>query len=199
MKIQKNIGVSTESKLTHGNFEHTSYKIEILSTDIFVEKVVSFPFDVNIIRAKYLDSDVMVGDQLSAEINPKFTIGVTTIETISTILHVSETVFNNVNVGYKIFITDGVNYEDLGRCLSKDNNNEIITEIEPVNVYALGSYIQYTIPLIESLYFMGANAERIIEGTSKANYLPANVPIVLKYINNTATAKNFIFDFEILY
>jgi len=199
MKLSKNVGILAESRLTNGNFEYRSFKIEVKATDLSVVKEVTFPYNINIIRGRYLDTTPMEGDQLLVEVNPKKIAGCVTVDSISTILQVNDTVFKHVDVGHKIYITDGSTSDYLGRCLSKVNVNEIIVETEPSKVYPAGSYIQYTVPLVENLHLMGANVERVIEGTSKSSFLPANVPIVLKYINNTGTDKDFIFDFEILF
>jgi len=198
MLINKNVGIITENQLTNGNFTQYSYKMDIGASASEVTMSISFPFDVNLIRAKYLDVTSMAGDKLLVEVNPKMTVGVIVASATSSLLQVSPTVSDNIDVGHKVYITDGTNYESLGRCLINESGT-ITTEIAPTNVYAPMSYIQWTVPMIENLYFLGANVERVIEGTLKANHLPANVPISITYYNCTETEKSFIFDFEVLY
>ena len=182
------------------NFVQRSFTMDIPSQDGIYEFPIVFKYDVQLIRAKYLDLPSNAGDILNADISPNTIIGQINIpcSTGQSMIYADASVLKYLQVGYDVSITNGLTSDDLGQCL-EINSNHIIVETKLVNNYGEGSAIGMTVPLIRDLSFSGANSERVIQGTTKTSLLPKGVPIVLKYNNLTGTAAKFVFDLEVLF
>jgi hypothetical protein len=182
------------------NFVQRSFTVSIPAAQGLTEYEIKFKYDVKLIRAKYLDLPSNAGDILNVDINPNKIVGINIIPCTpsQTIIYVSPTVIQNLQVGFDVSITNGVTVDDLGQCL-EIKGDYIIVENQLINSYSIGAYIRLTVPLVRDLSFSGASSERVIEGTTKTSLLPKGVPILLKYDNLTGTEAKFVFDLEVLF
>ena len=182
------------------NFLQRSFKMDIPAAIGLYEYEIKFKFDVQLIRAKYLDLPEHENDVLNVDIDPNTIIGQIVIPAAPTqkIIYVDASVLKYIQVGFDVSITNGVTSDNLGLCL-EIKEKHIVVENEVINSYGIGSAIGMTVPLVRELSFSGASSERIIEGTTKTSLLPKGVPIILKYDNLTGTSAVFIFDLEILF
>jgi hypothetical protein len=193
------LNIETQSNDTQGNFSEHYYTISV-GVDSNYTKSISFPFDVNIIRAKYVDKSDLEGDFLNVDVNPNQPIGlVLSNESIgSDTIQVDATVIRYLDVGYEVNIATPTSYTSLGRCISKTPTS--IKFETPLTAEILaGSYILMTVPLVRDLQFSGANINVSVDGTMRTNFMPKGTPIFFRYTNNSATEKTFIFNIEILY
>lgn len=103
---------------------------------------------------------------------------------------VSQTVVDNVKLGYYIRLTDGVNVDEINRVVRVDTtNNKIYTEDAPSNTYSALSptYVQQTVYVMKDYEFGHGWEHRIGESKIGGSYIPANTPITVTYYNKSAT------------
>jgi hypothetical protein len=196
---RKALSISTQNNPIEGNFSVHYFTIPILPNENKI-KYISFPYDINIVRAKYVDKADLEGDFLNVDVNPNQPVGlVLANEAIgSNSMQVDATVIRYLDIGYEVNIATPTSYTPLGRCISKTPNT-IQFENPLTEEIAAGSYILMTVPLVRDLQFSGGNFNVDIEGTLKTNFLPKDIPILFRYQNNTDKEKVFIFDLEVLY
>ena len=120
-----------------------------------------------------------------------------------TVINVSQTVIDNVNIGYKIQLDDSTNTDDLGIVTAIDTDNKTITVDTAATQgfsAATPTYVKQTVCMVSD-YEIGPAWEWVI-GESKigGSHLPANTTVEVKYTNNSAiTAKKLVAKIEYLY
>lgn len=166
--------------------------------------VVTFPIPINVIAA-YMEVAVeSKGDRVLWEIAPKTTVGVLTGDVApgSTVLPVSTTVTDNVEIGFLIYLSDGVNLDDVGRVINVDKNlGQITVETPTVNSFAAATptFVQLTVRYVDIEL---GNPGSIAVGTNKIGtaHLPAGTPLHCCYDNKDLSAtKRFVSYVEYLY
>lgn len=197
------IRIQEESTPTGNNF-----KIEtkvLTSPGVGISKLdIRWPFPVSIFSASFVGTTDHVGDVFNVDVSPNTTIGVLTanVSTGDTILNVTPTVIEYLNIGRKVKISDGTNVNNLGYVINiNEANNQITVDTAVVNNFSATSptYVIMTVKLIED-FEIGPPweyefAKRKIGGT----YVPANTLIQLSYDNKTNTPKKLIFAIEFTY
>ncbi len=118
------------------------------------------------------------------------------------LINVTPTVVKNVKRGYYIALTDGTNYNDLGRLICLDAvNGKIRVEKNPTNIFSPLSptYVLQSIYMVRD-YELSAPWEHDI-GNSKigGSYIPADVMITIYYQNHSDEDKHFVGRVEYLY
>lgn len=115
-------------------------------------------------------------------------------------IDVSPTVIQTVYVGYYLKVTDGVNSFELGRVLSKLNSS-ILVEINPTVSFSATSptYIQQTIYMMKDYLLALDKLQEIGSSKIGGSYIPADVPVVVKYTNNGTENQHFVGAIEYLY
>jgi hypothetical protein len=196
------VTVKEESTNTGGYFSCTSYKMacpvgESLHT-------YSFPVPVSALSITITTTIDNQDDVIYNTVAPLSTIGIVTVNTAvsDTVINVSLTAIQNLKLGFFVTLTDGTNTNNCGRVVSIDKaNNRITVETPVANIFSSSSptYIKRCIRTINN-YTIGPPARYVI-GADKigGSYVPANVPIQLKYINNGNETVNFYSMIEYLY
>tara|TARA_R110002110_G_scaffold216200_1_gene430172 strand:- start:378 stop:926 length:549 start_codon:yes stop_codon:yes gene_type:complete len=175
-----------------------SYSINVGSASQYILNI-NFKFDVLLIRGKFNDSSIFVGDRFSVDIAPDTHIGASTINSISgsSILYIDESTIKNIEVGKKLKLTDGVNTSDLGVCFSV-GDNFITFENATTHDFDSGSSVLITTPVVESFIFTDSGLQTL-EGLADKKLLPKNTDIKITYNNPTGTSKVFVFDLQVFY
>lgn len=196
--------IKEETIPTGSNFAVESIEIDIPSMSS--EPVIKdhyFPMPINLLNTYYNTTHEHDGDVLEIEVGPLTTIGVLTSGVTSGVtsnIYVSQTVIDNLNIGYFVDIFDGVTYHHLGRCLDIDYANDCISVQNPTpKAFSAGNYVNQSIRFVNN-YTLAANQERTL-GANKigGSYFPAMTVGRLKYKNNNGLAKKFHFEVEYLY
>ena len=196
------VAIQHETKSMGGNFHYHGYEIDVPAVTGSHHIDVSFPFNVNVFRGSFVDRPGYEQDQIIMSVSPGTIIGATTSAHVlgESVLTVSPTVIENLNVGHTVHIISNGTPLDLGRCLNIDYDlSEITTETALSEDADPGSYITMTVFMVPELYLSGTNAVVKIEGTTRTSFLPKNTPIKVEYINNSGTAKKFHFTLEYLF
>lgn len=109
----------------------------------------SYPIKMGVLAIHVPTNDSQEGDIMSVVLAPNTTIGAITADANinDTTLNVSQTVIDNIALGYYITITDFVNSDELNQVIAIDKVNNTITVETPVQTAftASGTYIQITI------------------------------------------------------
>ena len=118
-------------------------------------------------------------------------------------ISVQQTVMDNCYVGYCFKLFDGVNNNNVGHVIFKDNvNNKIYVEKNLTNTFLASSptYIQQTIYYLENYHLCEPWEHDIGQSKIGGSYVPADTLITIHYDNkSTDTDKTFIGRVEYLY
>lgn len=201
------VAIEEESRDKHtgGHYQSQSFELTIDATTGMKEKTLSFPYAVSLLAASWVNKAENDGDAIEFSIGENTTIGtiVAAVNASDTVIEVGKTVLDNVFVGAYVKLTDETNTDDVGRVLSVDKTaKEITVETATTNSFAVATptYVQMTVKIMPHLQLVGDNVPMNI-GESKigASYIPANMVLLARYDNISATAKTFSFVLEYLY
>lgn len=204
--LNNNQTIKEEDISTGGNIQFKSLQFSIPSGNPGDKTIFehSFLYPISIISINLLIQPDNIGDIVEADIAHNTTVGIIT-ENISsgvTEFTVSDTVINNLNIGYNVFLNDGVHTNVLGSCIFIDKTNKkIATEFSTTNDFLLNSptYLQQTVKLIDKIHIV--NTHNLLLGSDKigASYIPKNIPGRMIYTNNNGLEKTFTFLIQYLY
>lgn len=209
--IGDNIITIKEEKIpTQGNIQIDTHTFDIPSGTTGSETYYTnvYPYAINILTMTICPTLDNIGDYVYADIGHHTTIGILTEDISSGItggitgFGVSQTVIDNINIGYDVTLTDGVNTNELGRCVMKDSvNNKISTEFATINIFSATSptYVKQTAKVVNKLYFPLSFPIQIGSNKIGSSHIPANVVGRMIYVNNDGNAKKFTFYLEYLY
>ena len=168
----------------------------------------TWPYPINILSATSVFTSDMVGDFLTWKSAPNTTIGTITsdVSATDTIITVSQTVIDNINIGFYVRLALSTNptvtYEDLGRVINVDKDNLQIT----VENGAAGGWSTATTLVQMTVYFVNSQEIGpilILElGKDKlgTSHVPIGIPIVCEYDNKSTTdAKTYYSYIQYLY
>jgi hypothetical protein len=163
------------------------------------------PFPINIISSYIFISSENRGDLLTVEISPNTVIGTITADVAisDTVIDVSQSVIDNIDVGYWVTLNNTVIQEDLGRVISIDKNNlQITVETASTQIFlaVTPTFIEMTVRYMCDLELSHAGRLDIGRGNIGSSYVPANTSVITKYDNKHATdTKRFVGYVEYFY
>src|SRR3972149_7035921 len=104
----------------------------------------------------------------------------------------SQTVYDNIAVGFSVKRYDGVNSNDLGDVLSVDKvNNTITMQTAATNAFSAASptYVKISVCRVKDFEFSKPGIYNIGEKKIGGSYFPANEVAVVKYLNKSSISK----------
>ena len=202
--VEENVvKIKEENIPTGGNFKCDTVVIDAPASTVTYTDV-SWPFPVCVYSVTFVTKDIHEGGSVCVQISPNTTIGalVAPVALSAKAFYVSSTVLQYLVVGYSVRITDGINVDDLGYCLTVDKTtNKITTSKGSTHTYSpyTPTYVQMTAYLIET-YEIGPAWEYTI-GQSKIGgvYLPANALVRATYKNIAPINNKLIIQVEYTY
>jgi hypothetical protein len=191
------VTVQEEATPTGGNFRCEGKKFTIPANTI-TSSSISWPYNITVLETFFTGKTAQLGNELSVIVAPETTVGILreSVSSGATVLPVSLTVIQNINVGYELFIGS----TNLGEIISKDDNALTVTLLSTIGTgYSANSLVKMQVVNIKNLEI--TNTGRYTIGRSKigGKHLPANVPVKLVYTNNTNTEVVFNYEIEYLY
>lgn len=208
---EQTVKVREESGITGGNFilDGRNWDCIPVSQDdgygpgvTVTTHIWGYPIGVLGLWASFRENNM--GDVIDIVANPETPVGVLTAPALAgdTVLNVSSTVIQYMKRGYDLYITDGVNTEDLEAVTNVDMANSQVTVIKPLQ----NNYSPLSPTIIKMSVYFVKNMEigaigRFAVGTTKIGgaMFPAGVSIVVKYYNKTNETKRIVSDLEYLY
>ena len=185
----------------HYRFHTIIFSIQAFETKPYT---FSFPFPINMISASMKLHAENAFDKMSVRAGPDTTVGTLESDVLSAsnTIHVSDTVIENIRIGYTVNLTDGVNTDELGYVIAIDTDTNILTtEFETTN-----SFLASTPTSVIMNVWMLKDVELGFEGKLEfmiplvnAVYVPANVGVLCEYTNISNQVKHFLVNLEFLY
>lgn len=196
------VRIQEEIRETGGYFKANSYKMLCppgLSSHYF-----SYPHPVSVLSLVITSTDEHTGDSFDNIVGKNTTIGFITsdVSVSDTIINVSKTVIDNINLGFYVNLTDGVNSFNGGRVLAKSIvNGTISIETPSIGTFLATSpcYVQTTVKTIDNYVIGPPSRYEIGKDKIGGSYVPSNTPISVEYTNNGNTTKDFYAVIELLY
>lgn len=192
------------TKRTGGHYRAEGLSFNISASANIKTKNFTFPIPISILSFEYVPESTMEGDKISTLIAPNTVIGTITSDVAinDTVINVSQTVRDNLELGYHVRLDDGTNNEELGQVTAIDNGAGTITVETPSPVaYAAATptEVKSTIYMMQDVILTGE--VRMEVGATKigGSYLPANTVIRFRYNNLSGGAKTFSGILEYLY
>lgn len=154
------------------------------------------------------DLDVLtanIGDDVEGWVIPYTPVGAITapVSVGDTVISVTNTVLQNVYIGFNVVLREVLVTTDLGICKDKDYANGTITVSTPsVNAHnpATPTYVNMIVKVVESLHI---RTQRVYEIAKKKlggkNIDNSKAFFQVRYTNNDGAAKKLAFTFEYLY
>lgn len=196
--------IPLDQRLTNRNFAVRSHHFDVDIGTTYTYSSETFPLPTSLIDVIVDIQDNMSEDQFYVDIGKDTIIGAITEAGVTgaTELTVSDTVIDYLNNGYFVSMSsDGINFTEIGRCLSIDSVNKKITIENGLDIYyAPGTYIAMSIRLMDVI--MGIPGRlRLAMNTVGGAYLPANTVITGTYINRNGEsgAKHVTLYYEMYY
>jgi len=189
---------------TGGHFQAGTLECNVSDT-LNAWEVTDFtwPIPMGVLSAQWLAKAVNDKDILEVQIGPDTTVGTITqdVTATDTKIYVSQSVLDNIKVGYWCTLTDGTNTDDCGRVIAVNSDN-IDVETAAVNGFAAATptYVKQTVKMVPGCHLCDGMQYEI--GTSKigASYVPAGTVIRVRYQNNEgSTGKKFYIEYDALY
>lgn len=201
------VKIIEEDGVTQGIYKFKGYKKQIpAGTPGNVTTILhTFPFPISLINGWFIAKDDMEDDTINLTVAEDMVIGAIAapVYTGNSEITVTSTVIDNIYKGYNLKITDGVNSNDLGQVLDINVENSTLTLENPAaNTFnpLSPSYILMSVNVIEDFHIpVGKQRYAFAEKKVGGKYLPAGIPISVKYTNNSGNAKTFAYNMEYLY
>lgn len=189
---------------TQGHYQGRGLKMSIPASTGTYNEDFTFNFPICLMSMEYVPTLAMEGDEFCALVAPETIIGAITADVTAsdTVINVSPTVLENIQIGYVVHLDDLTNKDPLGEVLAIDKAAGTITvETGAVNGFAAATptYVKQTIVMAKDVRINGV--ARVELGSTKigGSYLPTGTVIRIEYHNHSGTAKTFSAIAEYLY
>lgn len=165
----------------------------------------TWKYPITLSNGWFISTNDMKGDIIDCVVADNLTIGVISspVNIGDSNVSVSSTVIPNLFNGYTLTLTDGVNIDNMGEVVELNNGNNIVTvENNSQHYYSPLSptYVKMGVKVIEN-FSIPAGEQRYAFAEKKigGKYIPKDIPVVIKYTNNTGNSKVFMYNIEYLY
>lgn len=187
---------------TNGNFRVEGFSIDIAAgPGVTTTYDLSYPYNTSIRGVSlFVDTD-NIGDVLNVTAAPDTVVGTITspISLSDTVIEVTPSVIANVQIGYLIKVSDGVNTSDLGEIVGLDIPNTTITVSNPAdNNYATGDVL-LTISRIKNMPLKVVGPISIGRNELGGAVWPAGVAMRTLYTNEDSNTKKLHGIIELFY
>lgn len=195
------IVINQKSGDVQGNYRVES-RVMYIPANQTMSSILSWPFNISIMTVNWTTSEIHRGDIINGYVADNTTIGSITkkVNIGDTLLYVSQNVFNYINKGYIITITDRTQSINMGQCISIDKAaGTIVCENQSGMSLNENSYLQITINNMRNIHIGEPESIRLANKHLGSTCITAGTKLRLQYQNNSSKAKTFVFQYEYLY
>jgi hypothetical protein len=188
----------------HVKFDTLSFTVAPNST---YSSFISWPMPIEVLSLNFKSNDDNEDDILNCYLSPNTNdiIGTITanVSPNDTIINVSSTVLNYIQIGFYVKLFDGINNDDLGRVASIDISSSTITVETPVTNSFLATsptYVQMRAYYMKG-FVVGIAGDYTL-GAAKigGTVIPAGLKVNFDYINvDTLFSKKLVVIIEYIY
>jgi hypothetical protein len=193
------ISIKAEETKTGGNFKTTCLSMNIPGNTTSIMTYTK-PYRISILELNFRVTTSNANDIINAYIGKDSIIGVLVgnVFTGNTSIMVSNTVIQNIYIGYYLSITDGINTNMLGEVLSITDN--ILTFSGTItNNFLVGNYVRMSVKPVDNFIMGPPGLYNIGESRTGASSVPGNTLISLEYTNTSSEIKTFTLSLDYLY
>ncbi len=181
------VEIKEETIPTGGNFKFKSFTLDNIANSTTTTNI-SFTHPVNVVSVQITTEEIHRNDVMCWMVSPNTIVGAITSDVSigDTTINVSETVSDNVKVGYHVNLWTGLATEDLGIVIAVDTIGRTITVDTPstaVYTAATPTYFRMTIMYADHIELGPPQTFELGASKIGASFLPANVPLVCEYEN----------------
>jgi hypothetical protein len=188
----------SDSKFANGSFRVKYYDPTFVPGVSFFDFKYDYP--VSLYSTTIIPTSENIGDSLDVLTAPDTVVGAiqSDLQVGSSLMSIGDV--TPIYIGYMLTITDGVNTNDLGEVIGKNETLNTLRFSKPTtNSFSAisPSYVMITVPRIENMMIINTQ-DRILGSTIlNAATLPKGVVIRLKYTNNGLVPKKLCFSVDI--
>lgn len=194
------VKIQEESIETGEHFQCVCYKM-ICPTGVS-SHIYSYPHPVSVLSITLTTSSDHTDDIIEVQVGSNTIVGILTSEVNidDTVINVSQSVIDNVKVGFYAHLFNGTNTENLGKITSINTSTLTVTvENGSSQSFNSGSYFQITIKVIENFTIGLASRYELGKDKIGGSYIPSGTNVKVIYTNNGISSKNFYPLIEYLY
>ena len=197
--------VSAPKEGTKGFYRVQGFPMTITAgTGIVSTMDVSFPYITSVRSTDLIVTTDNLGDHIEVISAPDTVVGSITaaVSIGNTIINVSPSALQNINSGFLISLSDGVNTSKLGECISVNNVAGTITVEIPANQNysaVTPTYVRLTVSRIKNMNLVSAGIISLGASELGGSSNPANNVNRVIYTNNSSIAKTFNICAELFY
>lgn len=191
---------------TGGHYMAETIVLDIPAATVAGEETIitkSYGFPIGLVDVLFDTDDCMEGDRLIAHLAADTIIGALTadIGITENVLNVSETVIDNIQVGYECSLFNGPNMNRLGVINIIDKvNRTITTSLQTVQGFsaATPTYVRMTVPIV-NMFLKKHQNYRLGSNTVGSSYIAENVVGEFIYQNWELNSKKLYVTIEFFY
>ena len=197
------VEIKEETIPTGGNYKAETVIINTNANETSItDKTWIIP--INMFAVYFITTTEHDGDNLIVEIAPDTIIGAITsdVNVNDTIIHVNDTVLDNLYIGYHVKLDDLTNSDDCGMVTHIDKINKTITINTPTTqTFSISTptYIRQTIRMIDNFELSPSTKYSLGTTTIGGSYVPTGIIARVKYVNNSSNPKKLRINVEYLY
>lgn len=203
---QLKVEVKEEFTKTGGHYQACAFNLTIDEGEEWQAREIVFPIPISLFCAQMSIAEDMDEDEGSLHIAPDTIIGVITspVNIGDRYISVNETVVDNTDIGYWLFLTNMVQGFDMGRVTAIDAiNNKIRMETPSEVAFMPGPttpvFVLQTVKLVPYLKLRAGHHLELGRSRIGGSYVPPGRPIRINYKNNNGKKKTFSLTIEYLY
>ena len=202
--IEAKIQEEDPTKRTGGHYQMRSFEIDVDATSGWKSVTISFPHDISILAAEWINRASYLDDEADFCIAPDSAIGDITadVAAAATVIPLPAAAIAKLRKGYYLKLDDGTNVDDLGRIIAIDTvGNTATVETATTNAFAAAtpSTAKMTVKIVPYARLSGSGNGRAGDEKIGGTFIKANTPMELRYNNISGTAKKFVVDLKYLY
>ncbi len=200
----------TGTTATGGHFGSTVLVVDVpsaITVGVTTNVTKTFPYPISLIDVSFCSIPEMEGDKVEANIGPQTIIGTTTetvavgITPATTIgIEVTQDVIDIIQVGYFVYLDDGVNFNDTNECVYIDTaNKRIKVKSATSSTFSSGTLVKMTIKMLNDYEIGPPQLHSIAMNTIGGSYIAENTVGEIVYFNNESSAKKLYVTLEYFY